>query len=149
MATPHAPQLRLPLEGWYALREKDETDRRINYAELLRKAKPDMDQELADERLRERYDACQRNLAALRKVLTPAAPDVIVVVGDDQHEQFKDDNMPMFSVYYSDTLDVSGVPTVETRAPIPSHGAPLGSPSYSGRFSRSGASRGSTRPSPS
>ena len=107
MATPHAPQLRLPLEGWYALREKDETDRRINYAELLRKAKPDMDQELADDRLRERYDACQQNLAALRKVLTQASPDVVVVVGDDQHEQFKDDNMPMFSVYYGDTLRVS------------------------------------------
>jgi len=108
LATPHAPQLRLPLEGWYALREQDESDRRINYAELLRKAKPDMDRELADDRLAERYHACQQNLGALRNVLAQAAPDVIVVVGDDQHEQFKDDNMPMFSVYYGDSLEVSG-----------------------------------------
>jgi hypothetical protein len=120
LATPHAPQLRLPIEGWYALREKDETDRRINYAELLTKAKPDMHQELDDERLRERYAACQENLGALRKVLAEANPDVVVVVGDDQHEQFREDNMPMFSVFYGDTLEVSHR----------SHGREGGSPTW-------------------
>jgi len=106
VATPHAPQLRLPIEGWYALREKDETDRRINYAGLLAKAKPDMDRELADDVLRQRYDTCQANLGMLRDKLAATQPDVLVVVGDDQHEQFKDSNMPMFSVYYGDSVEV-------------------------------------------
>src|SRR5581483_3856857 len=107
IATPHAPQLRLPLEGWYALREKDETDRRINYADLLKRAKPDMDSELADARLRERYDACQTSLKQLSQVLAEAVPDVLVVVGDDQHEQFHDELMPMFCVYRGESVAVT------------------------------------------
>jgi hypothetical protein len=106
VATPHAPQLRLPIEGWYALREKDETDRRINYQGLLAKAKPDMDRELTDETLRTRLAACQGWRDELRDKLTAAKPDVIVVVGDDQHEQFHSNNMPMFSVYYGDSVQV-------------------------------------------
>lgn len=106
MATPHAPQLRLPVEGWRALQAKDETDRRIKYDDLLRRVKPNMQDELTDQVMQERWDACQQNLGSLRQVLAQAAPDVIVVVGDDQHEQFKDDNMPMFSVYYGDGVEV-------------------------------------------
>jgi hypothetical protein len=106
IATPHAPQLRLPVEGWRALQAKDETDRRIKYDDLLRRAKPNMQDELTDEMLQERWDTCQQNLGSLRQVLAQAAPDVILVVGDDQHEQFKDDNMPMFSVYYGDGVEV-------------------------------------------
>ena len=105
-ATPHAPQLRLPIEGWYALREKDETDRRINYQELLAKAKPDMDRELADETLRSRLEACQGWRDQLRDKLAEARPDVLVVVGDDQHEQFHSNNMPMFSIYHGDSVQV-------------------------------------------
>ncbi len=106
VATPHAPQLRLPIEGWYALREKDETDKRISYSALLANAKPDMDDELSDAVLRERYDTCQANLGLLRDKLAAVKPDVLVVIGDDQHEQFKDANMPMFSVYYGDNIEV-------------------------------------------
>lgn len=106
MATPHAPQLRLPLEGWTALRQKDETDRRIDYATLLRRAKPTIEEELTPERMDERYNACQASLRLLASRLAEATPDTIVVVGDDQHEQFLEQNMPMFSVYYGQTVEV-------------------------------------------
>ena len=69
VATPHAPQLRLPIEGWYALREKDETDKRISYSALLANAKPNMDYELSDAVVRERYDTAQANLGLLRDKL--------------------------------------------------------------------------------
>jgi hypothetical protein len=108
VATPHAPQLRLPLEGWYALRAKDETDQRINYPELLRRAKPNIEDELTPEVYRERYDAIQRGRQALGEMLEGERPDVIVCIGDDQLEQFHHELMPMFCVYYGDTLRVGG-----------------------------------------
>jgi 3-O-methylgallate 3,4-dioxygenase len=105
-ATPHAPQLRLPIEGWYALQEKDQTDRRIDYAGLVSRAKPDMDAELSDERMRGRWDAIQDGIKQVADVLAQANPDVLVVIGDDQHEQFRDDLMPMFCVYRGDSVEV-------------------------------------------
>ena len=33
-------------------------------------------------------------------------PDVVVVFGDDQHEQFQDDNMPTFAIYHGKSLPV-------------------------------------------
>jgi hypothetical protein len=107
VATPHAPQLRLPIEGWYALREKDETDRRIDYAGLLARAKPDMAEELSDERLHERYDAIQAGMRQIAEVVAQAQPDVLVVIGDDQHEQFHDELMPMFCVYRGESVQVA------------------------------------------
>ncbi len=108
VATPHAPQLRLPLEGWYALRAKDETDSRIDYNELLRRAKPNIEAELTPEVYRERYDAIQAGLRDVREVVQQHAPDVLVVIGDDQLEQFRHDLMPMFCVYWGETLRVGG-----------------------------------------
>ncbi|MEA2641600.1 MAG: hypothetical protein QOF51_2994 [Chloroflexota bacterium] len=106
IATPHAPQVRLPIEGWYALREKDETDRRIDYAALLARAKPNMEDELTDATLRSRLDACASHRDALADVLARAKPDVVLVVGDDQHEQFRDNLMPMFCVYRGENAEV-------------------------------------------
>ena len=105
-ATPHAPQLRLPIEGWYALQEKDRTDKRINFEALRRELKVNIEQELSDDRIRGRYDTAQANLRTLAGVLEKAAPDVIVMLGDDQQEQFRSDNMPMFCIYHGDTINL-------------------------------------------
>lgn len=107
-ATPHAPQLRLPLEAWDALRVKDETDRRIDYAALLARAKPGIERELTPAVYRARYDAIQRSRRALGEMIAAERPDAIVVLGDDQLEQFHHDLMPMFCIYYGDTLRVGG-----------------------------------------
>lgn len=106
IATPHAPQLRLPLEGWTALREKDETDKRIDFAALRKTVKSTIEDEITEERMHERYDACQANLRALGDRLGQADPDVILVIGDDQHEQFHSDNMPMFCVYHGNAVQM-------------------------------------------
>ncbi len=106
IATPHAPQVKLPVEGWRALRQKDETDRRIDFAALTRKVKSNIEDELTTELMQQRYDAIQKHLDVLVDRLAQAKPDVLVVIGDDQHEQFLENNMPMFSVYYGDTLEL-------------------------------------------
>lgn len=103
LASPHAFGGGSP-EDRLALRQKDETDRRMDYAALLARASPALAEELVDERMQARYDASQAGVHALGKILEQAAPDVLVVVGDDQKEQFQDDNMPMFCVYRGESV---------------------------------------------
>jgi len=106
LATPHAPQLRLPFEGWLALKQKDETDTRIDFNGLQKSAKPDIEDEVTEARMRERHQACQDNLRALGERLAAARPDAIVILGDDQREQFLSDNMPMFCVYHGTQVEM-------------------------------------------
>ena len=103
-ATPHAPQLRLSFEGWLALRSKDEADRRIDYRALETRAKPDIEVEIAEDRMRQRYDAVKNNLRVLGQTLQETQPDVIVMLGDDQSEQFKENCKPMFCVYRGESI---------------------------------------------
>jgi len=51
-----------------------------------------------------RYDRATAGVQALGELLKRSAPDVLVVVGDDQYEQFQYDNMPMFCVFRGETL---------------------------------------------
>ncbi|MDH3242090.1 MAG: extradiol ring-cleavage dioxygenase [Alphaproteobacteria bacterium] len=108
LATPHAPQLRLPFEGWLALKQKDETDTRIDFEGLRKAARPGIEDEVTEARMGARYQACQDNLRALGKRLAGAAPDAIVILGDDQREQFHSDNMPMFCVYHGAGVELEG-----------------------------------------
>ena len=107
LATPHSPQLRVPGHKWRTLEEKDQKDPRINYKALLEKAKvakPDIEAELVPELMQARYEATQKGLDTLRDLLSQAKPNVMVVIGDDQHEQFLDDLMPMFCIFRGNTL---------------------------------------------
>jgi hypothetical protein len=104
IASSHAPQLNVPASQWSVFLEKDRTDPRIDYPALLRRARPGMEGELTPERMQERADACEKAITELRSALRLASPDVIVTLGDDQHEQFLDHNMPMFCVYYGQSL---------------------------------------------
>jgi hypothetical protein len=91
---------------WQVLREKDEHDPRLDYQGLLKRAKPDIQTELTPEKFRQRDDACQQAIQTLGEVLQRADVDVVVVFGDDQHEQFQDDNMPTFAIYHGKSLPV-------------------------------------------
>ena len=106
LATSHSPQMSVPWEHWEVLRVKDETDTRIDYQGLLQRAKPGMADEIRPEKWQARYEACQRGIATLGDTLRRAEPDVVVVLGDDQHEQFLDDNLPVLSIYHGETVPV-------------------------------------------
>ncbi len=105
IGTSHSPQLSIPAEQWQLLRAKDETDPRLDYAGLVKRAKPGMAREL--ERWTERDDACQRAIATLGETVTAARPDAVVVIGDDQQEQFHDDNMPAISIFHGESLPMA------------------------------------------
>lgn len=109
IGTSHSPQLSIPWTKWDLLREKDATDRRLDYKallELARQNKPKMEQELTAEKWQQRYDSCQKAIGLLGDMLRRSDADAAVVLGDDQHEQFHDDNMPMFAVYHGRLLEV-------------------------------------------
>jgi len=106
MASPHAFGGGTPLQ-MEANRQKDMTDRRMNYADLLERARaerPWLEAEVTVEKMQDRYDRAMAGVQALGDLLREAAPDVLVVVGDDQKEQFQDDLMPMFCVFRGETL---------------------------------------------
>ncbi len=100
MGVSHGPQLGIPAERWPLLREKDQNDRRFSYTDLLASRHlPGIEKEITPEKMKERYDDCMKALAGLKETLDRVSPDVLVVVGDDQHEHLLDDNMPVFCIY--------------------------------------------------
>ena len=106
VATSHSPQLSIRAKDWEHLLKKDETDPRLDYPALLKRAKRGIEAELTPEKFRQRDEACLKAVKDLGDALREAKPDVVVVVGDDQHEQFHDDNMPTFAIYHGKSLPV-------------------------------------------
>ena len=106
IGTSHSPQLSVRASDWQVLREKDETDPRLDYQKLLKNAKPGLESELTAEKFRQRDEACLAAIKVLGDALQRSKADVVVVFGDDQHEQFHDENMPTFAIYHGKSLPV-------------------------------------------
>jgi hypothetical protein len=98
--------LSIRAKDWEYLLKKDETDPRLDYQDLLAKAKPGLAAELTAEKFQQRDEACLKAVKNLGDALQKANADVAVVFGDDQQEQFYDDNMPMFAIYHGKSLPV-------------------------------------------
>jgi len=105
IGTSHSPQLRTPPEKWSLFLEKDQKDPRYNYDEVLRRANPEIRKELTEDVFKKKYNACQEALSKLRDTFSKISPDSVVIIGDDQHEQFWEENMPAFSIYYGETAE--------------------------------------------
>jgi aromatic ring-opening dioxygenase LigB subunit len=52
----------------------------------------------------ERFDRIQKSLSALRQNLKRVKPDALLVIGDDQNENFKEDNLPQIAIYLGDEV---------------------------------------------
>ena len=74
------------------------------YDELLAKAPPGLEKEIAPDVLEQRVAACQADIDRLEKEIEDAGLDALIVVGDDQREQFFDDNMPAILIYWGDVI---------------------------------------------
>jgi hypothetical protein len=106
MGTSHSPQLSIRAKDWAYLLKKDETDPRLDYSSLVKRAKPGLEAELTPEKFEQRDQACLKAVGTLGDALRKAAVDVVVVFGDDQQEQFGDDNMPTFAIYHGKSVPV-------------------------------------------
>lgn len=106
LGTGHASTLGTPPAQVKKVAERDVHDPRMDYAALLRAAPDWIQHEIADEKIQEHYEACLRGVERLDAVLREVAPDVLVVVGDDQHEQFMDDNLPTFGIFRGSDMPI-------------------------------------------
>jgi aromatic ring-opening dioxygenase LigB subunit len=52
----------------------------------------------------ERFNRIQSSLARLRDELRRVKPDALLVIGDDQNENYKEDNLPQIAIYLGDEV---------------------------------------------
>jgi hypothetical protein len=90
LALSHGPQLFMPPEKWHELPTR--------VAGTLPE-KPALAGALTLEEKQARFSRCRKALEKAREVLEQWAPDAVVILGDDQHENILDDNMPPFLIY--------------------------------------------------
>lgn len=100
LATSHSPQLSTPVESWKLHAERDRTNPDINYEVVSKNAPEWLNDHLTPEVWLKKYNACENAIQELGRILQEVAPDIIVVIGDDQKELFYNDNMPAFSVFW-------------------------------------------------
>lgn len=113
LGTSHSPQLNLKPDVWA---QRGEEDRRnpmlhrvpdgvhVTYDELIEDADPGLQKELTPEVFERRHAANQRGIAAVGRAIEEAAPDVLVMIGDDQKDLFQDDNTPALAVYFGEQI---------------------------------------------
>ncbi|HYW89756.1 MAG TPA: hypothetical protein VFB50_18425 [Chloroflexota bacterium] len=93
----HTPQISVQPEEWPNLSKTDELSPHVP---------PNLDDQLQLDCFREKHARVQKAVSDLGQVLRDADLDVIVIFGDDQHEQFDDKNMPAVAIYHGDTVEV-------------------------------------------
>ena len=97
VAMSHGPQLMLNPDQWDLLKNRE--------SEGL-PDKPGLENETAEVKWA-KWRGCMDAIATLRQKLNELRPDVVIVVGDDQHENLVDDNMPPFTIYMGETAEAS------------------------------------------
>ena len=112
IGTSHSPLLTLPSEDWVHRARSDLQNEQLNLSDgrlvsydlLLEERGPQYELESSEANLKQQAATCEEALDRLADELEAAAPDVVIIVGDDQEELFGSVNQPAFAVYYGDTL---------------------------------------------
>ena len=112
VGTSHSPMLSTPPEQWPEHVKRDLANTKLwawdgkthTYEEMVEMSPSSIAAELTMDVWREKDAANQAAIAKLGDVIADAAPDVLVIVGDDQHELIHDDNMPSLLVYWGEKL---------------------------------------------
>ncbi len=113
IGTSHSPLLNSPAEDYAKHAAIDASGRKLfdkngrpcTYGELLSQADPSIKKQIEPNVLEERAARCTGNIARLAKDMAEADLDALIVIGDDQHEQFFEDNMPAILVYWGETIE--------------------------------------------
>jgi len=92
LAMSHAPQLLMPPERWPDLPSRTKGPFH---------PKANIEAELTVAAMVAKSQRCHAAIAEMRDKLKAWKPDVVLVMGDDQHENILDDNMPPFVLYTS------------------------------------------------
>jgi 3-O-methylgallate 3,4-dioxygenase len=98
LAMSHGPQLLTPSEKWPDLPDRVKPPFH---------PKPGIESEITLDAMRANQERCNAAISDLRDRLAAWQPDTVVIVGDDQHENILDDNMPPFTLFIGDEVDAT------------------------------------------
>jgi hypothetical protein len=112
IGTSHGPMLSTPWEKWAGrvvadkqLAAHDFKGSTYSFDELVAlRQDENLAAQITPELWQERSAACRAALDTLAAKYTEVAPDVAIIVGNDQHELFMEDNFPAFSVFWGDSI---------------------------------------------
>ncbi len=106
VGTSHSPMLSTPPDQWDLRTKADRQNRHHYYRgrlyafdELVRERAPGFSNEIDLETKQARQSRCMRGLDTLSRKLKEAAPEAIVIIGNDQHELFTQEWIPAVSIY--------------------------------------------------
>lgn len=136
IGTSHSPALQLSAKEWELRAAWDAKypdhwykGRPVSFAEMVEARQ---DEGLADlitvDEMQRRLDRCQDAIGALAATVANVGADIAVIIGDDQHESFHDDNMPAFCVFWGDTVDDAPAEVSEEHAAAGLHETPVSNP---------------------
>jgi Catalytic LigB subunit of aromatic ring-opening dioxygenase len=117
-ATSHTPILALVADEWQARAINDRKNPQLYDMTGVLRTYPELS-ELVSDRFaplavpslwNEQYDAAQRDLDRLAETLQTVAPDVLIIVGDDEQELFSLANFPAVSIFYGDHVTMRTMP---------------------------------------
>jgi hypothetical protein len=97
MASSHAFAV-APPEMWDALRERN----RKVYAQRRNVAVPPAHPRLSEESwedVQTRYGRVRKGLLDLKRTIEASKPDALIVIGDDQNENYTSQNVPQLAIY--------------------------------------------------
>jgi catalytic LigB subunit of aromatic ring-opening dioxygenase len=108
----HSVMLAATLEDWLAgfrLSDRrmpyyDEQGRPCSYDDVLARAPADAAKRVEPEIIAARYREVQEAMQRMKAEIASAKLDVLVIVGDDQYELFRDEHMPAIALYYGETI---------------------------------------------
>src|ERR1700683_2011453 len=112
LASSHTPQLSTSADYWTQHAARDQGNTRLlgsdgryyTYDELLATADPALAGELRPPVWLRKFERAQGAAEVLGQRLAAAEPDVVVIVGDDQHELFGADGVPAIGLFTGESL---------------------------------------------
>lgn len=104
LASSHSPQLCIPPDGWLTHGDREASNPGFTELPPTTRTADELAAEIVDSELVAKYTRCQEAMRTLDEALTALRADLVVIVGDDQHELFLDDNMPAIALFWGDQL---------------------------------------------
>ena len=112
LASSHGPLLSTPPDQWNLRAQADRENPRqwfrgktYDFETLLRERAPGFDAEIALETRQQRHAQCRRAMEVLASKFKEAAPEAVVIVGNDQREFFGEDLTPSITVFRGDAIE--------------------------------------------
>jgi hypothetical protein len=118
--------LSTPADAWHMHADRDQKNSKLyfrgqvhNFSELLQaRAKEQLEAHVTHEVWTSKQQGCERAIAALGQSLAQAAPDVVLIVGDDQRELFYEDSMPALAIFWGERIECNPTITKTTHPSI-------------------------------